>query len=124
MGCYKIFLGDCASNAFISKRENGDTDCFLSFEELEEYGHRVWQELNERNLEAECHFSRDLTEAFFEENEEFFFPMTVNGKNGVGVDSRKTKSELIRQYRGYLPLDLLLAYCSVGHDMYCKEDDR
>ena len=122
---YRIFLQDCAANAFIEKRMNGDMDCYLSFGELEEYGRRVFLELKDRGIDAELHFSRNLTDQFFDSpyNEGFFFPATVNGENGVGLDSRKTKSDLIRQYHGYLPLDLLLAYCSVAHDMYNKKKD-
>ncbi len=119
---YKVKLVDCAANAFISKLEGTrDTFGFMSYSVLEDYGRKVVEDMRGRGLEAETTFSRDETDELFYRNEEFFSPATLGGENGIALKAGTTKSMLIHEFRGYLPLDLLLSYCSVGHDLFGHE---
>ena len=121
---YVVKLVDCVANAFIHKMKNGDTLCFSPFSELEEYGRKVVDELEMNGFEAYTCFSRDKTEEMFCSEEDCFSPAILHGENGVRLNVGFTRSDLIRRFRGYLPLDMLLAYCKVGHDMFEEKEKK
>ncbi len=111
--CYNVRLVDLVANALIAVRQKGMDVVFFSFSRLEKYGACVVDYLRKKGQEAVLVLSRDKTEDFFDEFADIFKAHEENGERGVALcKSNVTLDELIRRFRGYLPLDLLLAFVS------------
>ena len=54
--------------------------------------------------------SRENTDALFRNYSEFFEEGDQNGKKGIKLKAEKEVDDLIQQFRGYLALDVLLAF--------------
>jgi len=54
--------------------------------------------------------SRDRTDALFRNYSDFFFESDHNGQRGISLQEGKSIEDLIQRFRGYLSLDLLLAF--------------
>ena len=54
--------------------------------------------------------SRENTNALFRNYSEFFVEDEQNGEKGVRLKEGKEVGDLIHQFRGYLALDVLLAF--------------
>ncbi len=107
--CFYIGMEDLAANALIeSIRRSGKT--FLTYEEIEAYGSKVVELLNERGEKAVLILSRERTNALFRNYSDFFQEKVVSGKQGIELKESVTLEELIAQFRGYLALDVLLAF--------------
>lgn len=107
--CFYIGIEDLAANAMIEFLKKGGQR-FLTYDELEMYGAEVVQILKENGEKAVLILSRDNTEALFRNYSEFFEEETQNGKKGIKLKADKEVDDLIRQFRGYLALDVLLAF--------------
>lgn len=111
--CYNVRLVDLVANALIVVKQKKMNVVFFSFSTLEKYGAYVVNYLKKNNQEAVLVLSRDKTEDFFDEFADLFKAHEENGEHGVVLCRNDiTSSELIQKFRGYLPLDLLLAFVS------------
>ena len=109
--CYNVRLVDLAANAMIETNREGGGRTFFPFSVLEEYGKRVVKHLEKQKIDAELLLSRNWTEVFLDEYDDVFELKEENGKRGVALCSKEVDAKkLIQRFRGYLPLDLLLAY--------------
>lgn len=100
---------DLVANAFIAAlKDRGQR--FLSFQQIEAYGERVINVLKDSNDTAVLNLSRDKTGEMFEFFSRFFRAETREGCSGVRLVDGVTSGDLIREFRGYLPLNLLLAF--------------
>ena len=105
---YNIKIEDLAPNALIKAVQMGKN--FLTFREVEEYGARVVANLNKKSEGAVLLLSRDRTEEFWEEYAAFFQKKCVDGEQGIEVKEGITVEDLIERFRGYLALDVLMAF--------------
>ena len=110
--CYNVRLVDLVANALIAVKQKGMDVAFFSFSTLEKYGACVVDYLKKIGQEAVLVLSRDKTEDFFDEFADIFKAHEENGERGVALCRKVTPSELIQRFRGYLPLDMLLAFIS------------
>lgn len=83
---------------------------FLTYGEIETYGAEVVQILKENGEKAVLILSRERTDAFFRNYSEYFEEREQNGKKGILLKEDKEVRDLIQQFRGYLALDVLLAF--------------
>lgn len=107
--CYYIGIEDLVANALIeimakSKRR------FLSYEEIEKYGSRVIEVLSEQGEKAVLILSRENTTALLRNYSEFFEEKNEDCLRGIALREGKESDDLIEQFRGYLSLDVLLAF--------------
>lgn len=104
-------MADLAANALIEALKIDEKRDFLTFREIEAYGIEVVEVLKDKGLEAILILSRDYTERFLHDYSDFFV-LTTNSDNqeGLKLAAGKTKSDLIARFRGYLALDVLLAF--------------
>lgn len=107
--CFYIGIEDLAANAMIEMLKKGERR-FLTYNEIEMYGAEVVQILKENGENAVLILSRENTNALFRNYSEFFEERERNGKRGIGLKDDKGVEDLIQQFRGYLALDLLLAF--------------
>ena len=104
-----IELIDLASNAMIEAQSFGNCQ-FLSYKKLEQYGEKVVEILRESNDSAVLSLSKGNTAAMLSDFSDFFMEQKVRGEKGICLRDGKTSDDLIRKFRGYLPLTLLLAF--------------
>ena len=107
--CFYIGLEDLAANAMIEMLKKGERR-FLTYNEIEMYGAEVVQILKENGEKAVLILSRENTDALFRNYSEFFEEGEQNGKRGIKLKVDKEVEDLIQQFRGYLALDVLLAF--------------
>ncbi|MDE6054565.1 MAG: hypothetical protein K2G55_12555, partial [Lachnospiraceae bacterium] len=96
-------------NAMIEMLKRGSRR-FLTYNEIEMYGAEVVQILKESGEKAVLILSRENTNALFRSYSEFFEESVQNGKKGIMLKADKEVGDLIQQFRGYLALDVLLAF--------------
>lgn len=109
-----ICLSDMVANAFIElqKRELNINELSLTL--IEKYGDEVAKKIKEDGTKTMFSLSRNATEYFRTQYQEFFTlkendynsETTVKLNDGIKIDI------LIKNFRGYLPLNLLLAYAN------------
>lgn len=108
--CFYIGIEDLAANALIEVLSEGGRR-FLTYREIEAYGNKVIELLNEQKSEkAVLILSRDNTAAMYRDYSDFFEEKEENGERGIYLKAEKTREDLIAGFRGYLPLDVLLAF--------------
>lgn len=107
--CFYIGIEDLAANALIEALEKGHTP-FLTYSEIENYGAEVIHILNKQKEKAVLILSRDNTNAFFRNYSEYFEERIENGVSGIALQEGKDAEDLIEQFRGYLALDVLMAF--------------
>ena len=100
---------DLAANAMIETQALGNGR-FLSYQKLEQYGRKVIEILQESNDFAILNLSRENTAAMLSEFADFFTEQHMGESSGICLKEGKTPDDLIRKFRGYLPLTLLLAF--------------
>lgn len=111
--CFYIGIEDLVANALIAVLKNDSSKRRVSYAEMESYGAAVVNFLNEKNEKAVLIFSRDRTDAFFHNYSDFFEEYEENGEaKGISLKAEKSLQDLIMKFRGYLSLDLLLAFIS------------
>lgn len=108
--CFYIGIEDLAANALIELMKKNENRT-ITYQELESYGSAVVSLLNAQGEKAILVLSRDNTNAMFRNYSDFFREVEENGmpigislKNGVSLEN------LIDRFRGYLALDVLLAF--------------
>ncbi len=107
--CFYIGIEDLAANALIEIMKKSDRTC-ITYSELEQYGAHVVQLLSEKGEKAVLVLSRDDTNALFRDYSEFFEEVELKNGLGIRLKTGKRKEDLIIQFRGYLALDVLLAF--------------
>ena len=107
--CFYIGIEDLAANALIEVLKKSQKR-FITYNEIESYGSEVVQLLKESGEKAVLILSRDNTNAFFRNYSEFFEESEQNGRKGILLKAEKQIDDLIKQFRGYLALDVLLAF--------------
>lgn len=107
----RFFIGieDLAANALIGVLSTGDRR-FLTYREIEAYGNKVIEILNESEEKAVLILSRDNTTAMFNDYSDFFVEQVRDGELGIYLKDEKTAEDLITGFRGYLALDVLMAF--------------
>lgn len=101
-----------AANALIESMRRAEKN-FLTYREIENYGSKVVQILNDQGEKAVLILSRENTNELFRNYSDFF---EENEEKGIALKSGIELEDLIMQFRGYLALDVLMAFvndCSV-----------
>jgi len=110
---YFIELEDLVANSLIELNRIDKTKDFISYKNAEEYGNVIINVLKSQKKRAKLVLSRERTYNFLCEYSDFFEEyINVNGEIGVKIKNGKTSSDLIRQFRGTLGLDVLRAMTS------------
>lgn len=107
--CFYIGIEDLAANALIESMRKAEKT-FLTYREIENYGSKVVELLNEKGEKAVLILSRESTSAFFRNYSDFFQEKSDNGEMGIELKKEVTIESLIVQFRGYLALDVLMAF--------------
>ena len=109
--CMGFFIGieDLAANALIEVLSAGERR-FLTYSEIETYGNKVVEILGEDGDHAVLILSRDNTSAMFRNYSDFCDERVKDGKRGIYLREGKNVIDLIDNFRGYLPLNVLLAF--------------
>lgn len=107
--CFYIGIEDLAANALIESMRRVDKN-FLTYREIENYGSQVVQILNEKGEKAILILSRENTNALFRNYSDFFEERTEKNEKGIALKYGIKLEELIMQFRGYLALDVLMAF--------------
>ncbi len=106
---FNIGIEDLAANALIESMRRMNKN-FLTYKEIENYGSRVIKLLSEKGEKAVLILSRESTTALFRNYSDFFQEKIVNGEMGIELKKGVTLEKLITQFRGYLALDVLMAF--------------
>lgn len=107
--CFYIGIEDLASNALIESMRRAEKT-FLTYKEIENYGSKVVELLNEKGEKAVLILSRESTNALFRNYSDFFQEKNIDGELGIELKKEITLEDLINQFRGYLALDVLMAF--------------
>lgn len=107
--CFYIGIEDLAANALIEAFEKGQKR-FVTYEEIESYGSEVVRLLNESGEKAILILSRESTNALFRNYSEYFVEKETELGVGIELNEDKAVDDLIEQFRGYLALDVLMAF--------------
>ena len=107
--CFYIGIEDLAANALIEVLRRSQKK-FLTYKEIENYGSKVVELLNEKDEKAVLILSRESTNALFRNYSDFFVERNVGGEMGIELREEVTLENLITQFRGYLALDVLMAF--------------
>ena len=106
--CFYIGIEDLAANALIESMRIEKR--FLTYREIEDYGSKVVEILNEKGEKAVLILSRENTNALFRNYSDFFEEKTENDMKGIALKEGIELEDLIMQFRGYLALDVLMAF--------------
>lgn len=107
--CFYIGIEDLAANALIESMRRVEKN-FLTYREIENYGSKVVQILNEQGEKAVLILSRENTNELFRNYSDFFEEKEENEEKGIALKSGIELEDLIMQFRGYLALDVLMAF--------------
>ena len=114
--CFYIGIEDLAANALIEvlkKREKEDVSrYYVTFSELELYGNRVIQHLNEQGEKAVLILSRESTSMMFRNYSDFFEEVETEKGPAISLKEGKTVTDLIVKFRIYLAFDVMMAFMS------------
>ena len=112
--CFYIGIEDLAANALIEILKTKETEqmkhCCVTLAELEAYGNQVIQYLNERGETAVLILSRDNTSLMFRNYSDFFEEVETDAGIAIALKEGKTVSDLVKKFRTYLALDLMMAF--------------
>lgn len=109
MNCYYIGMDDVIANAFIeSIKQNGNR--FLTYKQIDDYGNKVADLIRK---DSDVFVDKSNTDIVLTDYADFFSEQTIDGALGIELKREKSISDLINQFRGYLPLDVLRAFVLV-----------
>lgn len=100
-----IRIEDLAANAFIELLQRDESRRFVTYDKLERYGEQAVKVLAEKGEKAVLLLSRNHTDAMFYDCSDFF----EEERQGIRLKADKDRKALIDHFRGYLPIDVLLA---------------
>jgi CheY-like chemotaxis protein len=109
----RIGIEDLVANALIELVDNNENNREVTYEQLNEYGAIVIETLNTKHEEAVLIISRERTRAFLHDYSDLF-QVRLNAKQQkcIVLVEGKTTDELRKLFRGYLTLDMLMAFMS------------
>lgn len=107
----RIGIEDLVANALIELVDNDENNREVTYSQLNMYGAVVIETLNAKNEEAVLIISKERTNAFLHDYSDFF-QVRVNSNNEkcIALIEGKTTDELRKLFRGYLSLDMLMAF--------------
>lgn len=112
--CFYIGIEDLAANALIeilkTKEDEQAKQSHVTLVELEEYGNQVIQYLNELGEKAVLILSRENTSLMFRNYSDFFEEVETETGVAISLKEGKTVSDLVKKFRTYLALDLMMAF--------------
>ena len=106
--CYFIAIEDLFENALINKMIGDDN--FISYKELREYGARVVSILSEEGEKAVLVLSREKTAHMLSDYSKYLEEREEEGSKGIGLKADVEIEELIDEIRGYMPLEVMMAF--------------
>lgn len=106
--CYFIAIEDLIENALINELVGEDN--FISYRELKEYGAKAVNILLNEGEKAVLVLSREKTAHMLSDYSAYIEEREENGLKGIGLKKDANQAELIKELRGYLPLDVVLAF--------------
>lgn len=107
---FYIGIEDLAANALITVLREDQGQTFVSYQQIESYGNKVIQVLKNNGNKAVLILSRNHTEAMFRDYSHFFEESDHLGSKGIQLKKGIEVDNLVETFRGYLALDLLLAF--------------
>ena len=107
---YFIGIEDLAANAAIELLKVEKPVDFISYRQLEEYGKAAVEYLKSKGKKAVLVLSRQGTQSMLQAYPEYFMEQEDQGISGIRVRPGITREQLTKKFRGYLPLDVLLAF--------------
>ncbi len=112
--CFYIGIEDLAANALIeilkTKEEENLSQYSVTLAELEKYGAQVIRYLNEKGEKAVLILSRENTTMMFRNYSDFFEEIETEKGIAISLRKGKTVSDLVRKFRTYLALDVMMAF--------------
>ena len=109
----RIGIEDLVANALIEMVDNDENNREVTYKQLDEYGAVVIDTLNAKNEEAVLIISKERTNAFLHDYSDFFqVRMNAHNEKCIALIEGKTTDELRKLFRGYLSLDMLMAFIS------------
>ena len=108
MGIY-IGIEDLVANALIELVENTEKREVM-FKELDEYGALVVKYLNDKAEQAVLILSKERTNEFLHDYSEYFELFTRGIEEGIRLKEDVSVEKLWEQFRGYLSVDVMLAF--------------
>lgn len=109
----KIGIEDLVANALIELVDNDKNNREVTYEQLNRYGALVIETLNAKDEKAVLIISKEKTRAFLHDYSDFFeVRMNAKKEKCIALRDGKTTDELRKLFRGYLSLDMLLAFMS------------
>ena len=107
----RIGIADLVANALIELVDNDENNREVTYEQLNDYGAIVIETLNAKNEDAVLIISKERTKAFLHDYSDFFeVRMNAKRQKCIALREGKTTNELRELFRGYLSLDMLLAF--------------
>ena len=112
--CFYIGIEDLAANALIeilkTKEKEQYSQCYVTLSELEAYGNQVIRYLNDKGEKAILILSRKNTSMMFRNYSDFFEEVEMETGIAISLKEGKTVLDLIKKFRTYLALDVMLAF--------------
>lgn len=113
--CFYIGIEDLAANSLIELLKKGEKRRFVTYKEMEKYGAKVVEYLDlEKNEKAVLALSRECTEDMFRNYSDYFSEKETSEGLGIELKEDKKIEDLIIRFRGYLMLDVLMAFINEG----------
>ena len=106
----RLYIDDLIPNAFIAYLQHTNPknlDRKLSLHQIEKFGNEVVESLKRKKVDIALILSRDLTNEFFSKFYDWF---RLQDDGFVVLDDIVTIDELIENFTGYLPYDLLIEF--------------
>lgn len=107
--CIYIGIEDLVANALIELVEKSEKREVL-FKELDEYGALVIKYLNEKQEQAVLVLSKERTNDFLHDYSDYFELFSKGLDEGIRLKEGIATSELWEKFRGYLSVDVMLAF--------------
>ena len=85
-------------------------DNFISYRELKNYGARAVSILINEGEKAVLVLSREKTAHMLSDYSSYIEEKEIDGAKGISLKSGVNPEDLIKEIRGYLPLDVVLAF--------------
>lgn len=114
--CYFIAIEDLVENALVNKIVGDDN--FISYRELKDYGAKAISILSNGGEKAVLVLSRESTSHMLSDYSKYIEETEHNGAKGIGLKAGVKQEELINRLRGYLPLDVVLAFIEAGKSVF------
>jgi len=107
--CIYIGIEDFVANALIELVEKSEKR-EVSFKQLDEYGAKVIKYLNEKQEQAVLVLSKERISAFLHDYSDYFELFSTGMDEGIRLKENITVGHLWEKFRGYLSVDVMLAF--------------